>query len=93
VRFSSQPQQKTSYIFNENSYRSFGGHQEKTEYETKNSMSESEHGANKRDMKRTTNGLYKQLNAAEFLAKTQAEIRQEFRKMPNPPAKDAHAAK
>ena len=37
--------------------------------------------------------LYKPLNEREFLSRTSMEIRQEFRKMPNPPAKDTHAAK
>ncbi len=52
-----------------------------------------EHVLVKRDTKRPTNSLYKPLNATEFLSKTSGEIRQEYRKMPNPPAKDAHAAK
>ena len=91
--FSSQSLQKPTTVFNENSHRSSIGYPEKTEYEAKSSMSESEHGVVKRDNKRTSNSAYKLLNAAEFLAKTQAEIRQEFRKMPNPPAKDAYAAK
>jgi hypothetical protein len=52
-----------------------------------------EHAVVKRDIKRPTSSSYKPLNATEFLARTHAEIRQEYRKMPNPPAKDAHAAK
>jgi hypothetical protein len=48
----------------------------------------------KRDIKRTIiTNIYKPLTIAEFLSKTPLEIRQEFRKMPNPPAKDTHAAK
>ncbi len=93
---SSSSQSQQTSLLNENPYRSIPGHQDRTEYETKNSMSESdirEHCALKRDLKRPTNQLYKSLNAIEFLAKTQSEIRQEFRKMPNPPAKDTHAAK
>jgi hypothetical protein len=46
------------------------------------------------DMKRTTiKQLYKSLTKIEFLTKTQSDIRHEFRKMPNPSAKDTHAAK
>lgn len=60
-------------------------------------MSESdsrEHGVLKRDKNRPTPGsIYRPLVDEEFLAKTQFEIRQEFRRMPNPPAKDPHAAK
>lgn len=52
-----------------------------------------EHTHNKRETKRGTNSLYKPLNATEFLNKTQGEIRQEYRKMSNPPAKDTHAAR
>jgi hypothetical protein len=52
-----------------------------------------EHNVAKRDTKRTTMSLYKPLTAAEFLAKTNAEIKQEYRKMPNPPAKDTQAAR
>lgn len=48
----------------------------------------------KRDTKRITiPNLYMPLNESEFLSKTHSEIRQEFRKMPNPPAKDTYAAK
>ena len=39
------------------------------------------------------NNNYRALSEAEFLVKSQAEIRQEFHKMPNPPAKDPHAAR
>jgi hypothetical protein len=52
-----------------------------------------EHGVLKRDTKRTTNSLYRLFSETEFLAKTSSEIRQEFRKLPNPPAKDTYAAK
>ncbi|CAF1121367.1 unnamed protein product [Rotaria magnacalcarata] len=45
------------------------------------------------DIKRAFNSPYKPLNSVEFLTKTQSEIRQEFRKLPNPSAKDTHAAK
>ncbi|CAF0931924.1 unnamed protein product [Rotaria sordida] len=91
-----QSQSKKSSILNENPFSSLINHQEHVGSSTKINMSESgnrEHGILKRDIKRTTNHSYKPLNAIEFLAKTQAEIRQEFRKLPNPPAKDTHAAK
>jgi hypothetical protein len=55
-------------------------------------MNENEN-VSKRDAKRTSPSLYKSLTAAEFLAKTNAEIKQEYRKMPNPPAKDTQAAR
>ncbi len=71
----------------ENSYRLFTGQQERNDYETRIDM-------NKNDIKRPIiPSLYKPLNEREFLAKTSMEIRQEFRKMSNPPAKDTHAAK
>ncbi len=48
----------------------------------------------KRDIRRPTiPNLYKPLNEREFLSKTSMEIRQEFRKIPNPPARDTNAAK
>ena len=47
----------------------------------------------KRDAKRPSISLYKPLTAAEFLAKTNTEIKQEYRKLPNPPAKDTQAAR
>ncbi|CAF3353527.1 unnamed protein product [Rotaria sp. Silwood1] len=93
---SSQSHSTKSSILNENTFSSLINHQENVDFSTKISMSESEnceHGVLKRDIKRTTNNLYKPFNAIEFLAKTQSEIRQEFRKLPNPPAKDTHAAK
>ena len=37
--------------------------------------------------------LYKPMDEEKFLSKSLTEIRQEFRKMPNPPAKDPFAAK
>lgn len=37
--------------------------------------------------------LYKPMDEEKFLSKNLTEIRQEFRKMPNPPAKDPFAAK
>lgn len=74
----------------ENSYRLFTGQQEKNDYNTRTSMVRNE----KRDTKRIpTSNLYSSLNEMEFLSRTSAEIRQEFRKMPNPPAKDTYAAK
>ncbi|CAF2391394.1 unnamed protein product [Rotaria sp. Silwood2] len=94
--FSSQSKQQKSSILNENLFSSLISHQEYVDSQAKTSMSESENRENgvlKRDIKRTTNNFYKPLNAIEFLAKTQAEIRQEFRKLPNPPAKDTHTAK
>jgi hypothetical protein len=49
---------------------------------------------NKNDIKRIIiPNIYKSLNEIEFLSKTHSEIKQEFRKMSNPPAKDTHAAK
>ncbi|CAF5141490.1 unnamed protein product, partial [Rotaria magnacalcarata] len=46
------------------------------------------------DIKRTaTINLYKPLNETDFLSKPHAEIRKEFRKIPNPPAKDTYAAR
>lgn len=52
-----------------------------------------EHGVLKRDKNRPNTSFYKTLTEEEFLSKTQSEIRQEFRKMLNPPAKDPYAAK
>jgi hypothetical protein len=52
-----------------------------------------DHGVIKRDSNRPANLLYKPLTPTELLAKTHSEIRQEFRKMANPPAKDTHAAR
>lgn len=92
--FSSQTQQKPTAVINENSFRSATTFQ--VNNETKNIMSENEnreHVLGKRETKRPSNSLYKTLNSTEFLNKTQAEIRQEYRKMPNPSAKDTHAAK
>jgi hypothetical protein len=71
----------------ENSYRLYTGQQERNDYETRISM-------NKNDIKRIIiPNIYKSLNEIEFLSKTHSEIKQEFRKMSNPPAKDTHAAK
>jgi hypothetical protein len=57
-------------------------------------MTENEYRESKRDIKRSTiTNLYKPVDETEFLSKTHLEIKQEFRKMPNPPAKDAYAAK
>ena len=80
----------------ENSYFLSQDDKEYASDETKNSMSENEtreHGILKRDAKRTTNNSNNQTNVSKYLTKTSAEIRQEFRKLPNPPAKDTRAAK
>jgi hypothetical protein len=85
--------EKTNLLFSqskrdENSYRLYNGQQEKT------SMNGNEYRELRHDDKRSTViNLYKSLNETEFLSKTHSEIKQEFRKMPNPPAKDIHAAK
>ncbi|CAF1284927.1 unnamed protein product [Rotaria sordida] len=64
------------------------------DYNIRKSMNENECRELKCDIKRTAiTNLYKPLNETEFLSKTHSEIRQEFRKMPNPPAKDTHVAK
>ena len=69
----------------ENSYRNFTGQQEGNGNMNLN---------DKRETKRMIRqNLYKPLNEREFLAKTTADIRQEFRRLPNPPARDPHAAK
>lgn len=68
----------------DNSYRSFTGQQERNAYQVQTS------GMKKRF---SHANLSKALNENEFLAKTPMEIRQEFRKVPNPPAKDIHAAR
>ena len=52
-----------------------------------------ENGVLKRDKNRTSASIYKTLTEQEFLTKSEYEIRQEFRKMPNPPPKDPYAAK
>ena len=52
-----------------------------------------EHGLLKRNIRRTTETSSKLLNAVEYLSKTVPEIKQEFRKLSNPPAYDTHAAK
>ncbi|CAF2520202.1 unnamed protein product [Rotaria sp. Silwood2] len=68
--------------------------QEKNNYDVRNSMNENEYRELKCDIKRTTiANIYKPLNEMEFLSKTHSEIRQEFRKMSNPPAKDTRVAK
>ncbi|UJR35814.1 hypothetical protein I4U23_028562 [Adineta vaga] len=89
-------QSQATSLLNESTFRSITGHQERSEYEAKNSMNDIEtrdHALAKRENKRSANSLYKQLTPVEFLSKTQSEIRQEFRKLPNPSAKDTHAAK
>ena len=65
---------------------------DKSHCDLSNCMNENDYDELKYDIKRITN-LYKPLNEAEFLSKTYSEIRQEFRKLPNPPAKDTHAAR
>ncbi|CAF1611208.1 unnamed protein product, partial [Adineta ricciae] len=89
-------QSQTTSLLNETSFRSTTAHQERSEYEAKNRMNGNEphdHTVAKRDHKRPINNLNRPLTAAEFLAKTPLEIRHEYRKLPNPPAKDTHAAK
>jgi hypothetical protein len=69
---------------NEKSYRSYTGRQERY------SMIDN---GNRDTKRKTITNLYKPLNETEFLSKSHMEIKQEFRQMPNPPAKDTHAAK
>ncbi|CAF0962197.1 unnamed protein product [Adineta steineri] len=80
---------------NENTYRIYTGQQEKNDYKTNNNMNGNDYREFvKRDTKRSTiTNVYKSLNETEFLSKTHQEIKHEFRKMSNPPAKDTHAAK
>jgi hypothetical protein len=104
-RFSSSSQpQRAITAAKENAQRHSASHQQQqqqqqpslSEHETRNTMSESdnrEHGVLRRDVKRLSQNAYKPLNTQEILSKTPAEIKQEFRKMPNPPAKDPHAAR
>lgn len=66
---------------NETSYRTFTGQQEDNDYQSKSTMKNNE-------IKQS-----KALNEQDFLARTHLEIRQEFRQLPNPPAKDIHAAR
>ncbi len=88
------PKRIQSYFFffsqlkdDENSHCLSTDQQEKNDYDTRISM-------NKNDIKRIIiPNIYKPLNEIEFLSKTHSEIKQEFRKMSNPPAKDTHAAK
>lgn len=96
--FSSQSQQKPTNILNEQLLRATIDRSTKNNYDYRNHLSENEHSGLRRDAKRTTaggttTGSYKPLNAAEFLAKSTAQIRYEYRKLPNPPAKDTHAAR
>lgn len=56
-------------------------------------MSEYDNRDVKHESKRTTTNSYKSSNTSGFLAKTQSQIRQEYRKLSNPPAKDTRAAK
>ena len=76
--FFSQLQSKNTSIINENSLRIPANQAER-----KTGMSDYD--------KQTT--INRSSNTNEFLAKTQAFIRQEYRKLPNPPAKDTRAAK
>ncbi|CAF0844199.1 unnamed protein product [Adineta ricciae] len=74
-----------------NTYRVYPGQQEA---DIKVNMNGNDPRDFKRDTKRSTiTNVYKALNETEFLSKTHAEIRHEYRKMPNPPAKDTHVAK
>ena len=74
-----------------NTYRVYPGQQEA---DIKVNMNGNDHRDFKRGTKRSTiTNVYKALNETEFLSKTHAEIRHEYRKMPNPPAKDTHVAK
>lgn len=93
MNFSSQSQHKATSGNNEQLFRSTIDHHGKVTHDNRNSMSESEHTGLKRDAKRTTAILSKPSTAAEFLAKTPTQIRHEYRKLPNPPAKDTHAAR
>jgi hypothetical protein len=58
-----------------------------------NDKNNQEHGVLKRDIKRVSSSGYRPLNVQEFSARTVTDIVQEFRRLPNPPAKDTHAAK
>lgn len=57
-------------------------------------MYENGHRESKYDSKRISKIIhYKSLTESEFLSKTHLEIRQEFRRIPNPPARDTYVAK
>ncbi|CAF4656988.1 unnamed protein product [Rotaria socialis] len=79
---------------NENGFQLYTNQKDKYDSKTINSMIEDDYREINSDIKRTaTINLYKTLNETDFLSKPQAEIRKEFRKLPNPPAKDTHAAR
>ncbi|CAM4910708.1 unnamed protein product [Rotaria socialis] len=79
---------------NENGFQLYKNQKDKYDSKTINSMIEDDYREINSDIKRTaTINLYKTLNETDFLSKPQAEIRKEFRKLPNPPAKDTHAAR
>ncbi|CAF3337665.1 unnamed protein product [Rotaria socialis] len=94
---SSQSQHEQASVSNEDAFSSSIGQQENADYSARiNTMIENAiHEPNilRRDIKPAFNSPYKPLNSVEFLTKTQSEIRQEFRKLSNPSAKDTHAAK
>ncbi|CAF4516486.1 unnamed protein product [Rotaria sp. Silwood1] len=79
---------------NENYHYSYTDQKQKNDHNVGNIMNENECRELKCNTKRTPIiNSYKPLNEMEFLSKTNSEIRQEFRKMLNPPAKDTHVAK
>ncbi|CAM2716546.1 unnamed protein product [Rotaria socialis] len=94
---SNQSQHEQASVSNEDAFSSSIGQQENADYSARiNTMIENAiHEPNilRRDIKPAFNSPYKPLNSVEFLTKTQSEIRQEFRKLSNPSAKDTHAAK
>ncbi|CAM4927881.1 unnamed protein product [Rotaria socialis] len=94
---SNQSQHEQASVSNEDAFSSSIGQHENADYSARiNTMIENAiHEPNilRRDIKPAFNSPYKPLNSVEFLTKTQSEIRQEFRKLSNPSAKDTHAAK
>ena len=96
---SSQTKQKptTNTTFSKDIVRRISSNQSvPSEQETWSGMSDSEsreHGVLKRTIRKASDQGYRSLSVNEFLAKPIADIRMEFRRMPNPPAKDTHAAK
>lgn len=79
---------------NENGFHLSTDQKNKNGYDLVNSMNENGYRETKCDIKRTaTINLHRTLNETEFLSKSHSEIRKEFRKLPNPPAKDTHVAK
>ncbi|CAF3767078.1 unnamed protein product [Rotaria magnacalcarata] len=78
----------------ENGFQLYTDQNDKYDYKTINSMIDDDYREINSDIKRTaTINLYKPLNETDFLSKPHAEIRKEFRKIPNPPAKDTYAAR